>query len=145
MTNKHWILAALIVACAMAFANNAKAETAIWAGAWSAHPFSEGDYTSSHDLFAIEHEGFLGARYRNSYGREAYALGYGKTWRYGDLRLSGYVGATTGYTTCWGDDGGRSTVCPMAVGAAHYTRFRIQPGVLMFGEALAISIRFELK
>lgn len=144
MTNKYWLILALIAAALMVYANNAKAETAIWAGAWSAHPFSDEDYTSSHDLVAVEHKGILAARYRNSYGRESYALGYGRSVRYGDLRLSGYVGATTGYPKCYDDDGGRSTVCPMFVGAAHYTRWRVQPGVLVFGEAVALSFRVEL-
>ena len=122
----------------------AQAETAVWAGAWSAHPFSDDNYTSSHDLFAIESHGALAARYRNSYGREAYALALGKSWHYGDLRLSGYVGATTGYTKCWGHDDSSGNVCPMAVAAAHYTRYPVQPGVLLFGEALALTVRVGL-
>lgn len=139
----YWLMATFIL-LALVYAHQAKAETAIWAGAWSIHPFSDEDYTSSHDLVAVESHGFLAARYRNSYGRESYAAGIGKSWRYGDVRLSGYVGATTGYSECWGDDGGRSTICPMFVGAAHYTRYRVQPGVLIFGEAVAVSFRVEL-
>ena len=144
--NKYWPYWALVLFIAMAavWHANAKAETAIWAGAWSKHLITNDDYTSSHDLVAAEHKSVLAARYRNSYGRESYAIGYGANTSYGDLRLSGYIGATTGYTKCWGNDDSSGNVCPMFVGAAHYTRYSVQPGLLLFGEALALTVRFEL-
>lgn len=143
-TNKiYWLLSAFVILAAL-YSANAKAETAIWAGAWSKHVITDDDYTSSHDLVAVEHKSVLAARYRNSYGRESYAIGYGANTSYGDLRLSGYVGATTGYTKCWGNDDSSGNVCPMFVGAAHYTRYRVQPGLLLFGEALALTVRVEL-
>lgn len=134
----------VFIAMAAVWAQNARSETALLVGAWSMHPFSERDYTSSHDLYGIEHKNWMVARYRNSHGRESYAVGYGKAWQYGDVRLSGYVGATTGYTVCWRDDDSGNNLCPMAFGAMHYTRYRVQPGVILFGEALAVTVRVAL-
>lgn len=139
----YWILGAFVLVMAIA-SPYVKAETAVWAGAWSSHPFSDEEYTSSHDLIAVEHENWMAARFRNSHGRESYAVGYGRYWQHGDVRLAGYIGAVRGYTVCWNDDDSNTNVCPMAVGAAHYTKYRVQPGVILMGQAVALSFRVEL-
>ena len=140
----HWWALPAFVLLAALYSASAKSETAIWAGAWSSHPLSDEEYTSSHDLVAVEHENWMAARFRNSHGRESYDVGYGRSWQHGDVRLAGYIGVVRGYTVCWNDDDSNTNVCPMAVGAAHYTKYRVQPGVLLMGQAVALSFRVEL-
>lgn len=50
----------------------AHAETALHAGGWSYHIVTGNkvDYTSSHDLVAVEHKRVFAARFRNSFGKK---------------------------------------------------------------------------
>lgn len=146
MTNKTWIILALIAAILMAYCNNARAGIALHGGGWSYHVATghKQDYTSSHDLIGVEAGPAIVATFRNSYGRRSYLAGYGWSKQWGDWRGSVYVGAVHGYRSCYGDEGDKARVCPMAFPALHYTRYRVQPGVLLFGEALALTVRVDL-
>jgi len=36
-----------------------------------------------------------------------------------------------------------SVVCPAVFPSLYYTRYKVQPGVVVFGEAVAATVRFE--
>lgn len=139
-----WALLGVLTLCAAMYASNAKAETAVYLGAWSKHVVTNGNYNETHDLIAVEHDKILAARFVNSYSRETYALAYGWHKRWGDFRGSIYAGGMMGYRSCYGDDGDYAMLCPMVVPAVSYTKYRVQPTVLLLGEAVAISFRVEL-
>ena len=141
-----WFLLSFVLLCAALSVSNAEAEASIHLGGWSKHLVTgnDNDYTSSHDLFAVEVGPVLVARFRNSYGRESYAAGYGfsKTW--GDWEGSVYMGAVRGYRGYYGDTENNTKTLPMVLPSIRYTKFRVQPGLLLLGEALVFEIGIEL-
>jgi hypothetical protein len=124
----------------------AHAETALHAGGWSYHIVTGNkvDYTSSHDLVAVEHKRVFAARFRNSFGRESYALGRTWTWAKGNLEAKVVVGAVRGYRGWYGDYQDKTEILPIIVPMLSYTRHKVEPTVLLMGEAIAFSFRIEL-
>ena len=141
-----WLLISFVLFGAALYASNAQAETSIHAGALSYHVVTghKVDYNSNHKLLAVEHNGFLVGRFSNSYKRTTVIAAYGWSKQWGNWRGAVYVGATRGYRSCYGDDGDKAVVCPVAFPSLHYTAWRVQPGVLVLGEAVALTVRLAL-
>ena len=141
-----WFLISFVLFGAALYASNAQAETSIHAGALSYHVVTghKVDYNSNHKLLAVEHNGFLVGRFSNSYDRTTAIAAYGWSKQWGNWRGAVYVGAVRGYRSCYGDDGDKAVVCPVAFPSLHYTAWRVQPGVLVMGEAVALTVRIKL-
>ena len=141
-----WFLISFVLFGAALYASNAQAETSIHAGALSYHVVTghKVDYNSNHKLLAVEHNGFLVGRFSNSYKRTTVIAAYGWSKQWGNWRGAVYVGATRGYRSCYGDDGDKAIVCPVAFPSLHYTKYRVQTGVLVMGEAVALTVRVAL-
>ena len=137
------IAASLILALT---ATPSLAETSIHAGGFSYHVATghKVDYNSNHKLLAVEHNGLLVGRFSNSYNRTTAIAAYGWSKQWGNWRGAVYVGAMRGYRSCYGDDGDKAVVCPVAFPSLHYTAWRVQPGVLVLGEAVALTVRLAL-
>ena len=144
--NAAWLLLYFVILGAAQYASNAQAETSIHAGALSYHVVTghKVDYNSNHKLLAVEHNGFLVGRFSNSYKRTTVIAAYGWSKQWGNWRGAVYVGATRGYRSCYGDDGDKAIVCPVAFPSLHYTKYRVQTGVLVMGEAVALTVRVAL-
>ena len=142
--NALWLLLSFVLLCAALSASNAEAETKVYVGAWSIHLVTDGDYNESHDLLAIEHNGWIAGRFVNSYSRESWFAG--KTWEWGadNFRYGVMAGAVRGYTTCYGDDNSNTNICPLVTPFASYKIGRVEPTVLLLGEALAVSLKIRL-
>lgn len=141
-----WLLAAFVIGIAVAHCSNAKAETAVHLGGLSYHVATghKYSYNSNHQLTAIEYGSFMVGRFKNSYHRETQIAAYGWSKQWVDFRGSLHVGLTRGYRSCFGDEGDKARICPVAFPALYYTKYRMQPGVLLFGEAVALAVRIEL-
>lgn len=140
-----WLLMAFVIAVAVAYVQNAKAETYLYAGAWSDHPFSDHEYNEEHNLAAIEYKSVVAGYFRNSYGEDSFVTGCRFKRAWGDLEASLLVGATFGYRHCIKGMADRDRrVCPVAVPMVAYTKYRVQPGVMILGNAVAVTVRFEL-
>ena len=144
--NALWILLSFVILGAVMEASNAEAETSIHAGGLSYHVATghKADYNSNHKLLAVEHNGFLVGRFSNSYDRTTAIAAYGWSKQWGNWRGAVYVGLVRGYRSCFGDDGDKVVVCPVALPSLHYTKYRVQPGVLVMGEAIALTVRVAL-
>jgi len=142
--NAPWILLSFVIIGAALSISNAEAETKVYLGAWSTHLVTDGDFNESHDLVAVEHNGWIAGRFVNSYSRESWFAG--KTWEWGGHNFSYGVmaGAVRGYTTCYGDGDTSTNICPLVAPFASYKIGRVEPTVLLLGEALAISIKIRL-
>lgn len=143
MTNKITWTGALVLALILAYSNNAHSETALHVGGYSYHVATghKYDYNDWHQLVAVEYDSYIAGRFLNSYDRETFVVGYGWSKNWGDIKGSVYVGLTYGYRSCFGDDGTKGRFCPVAFPTLHYTKYDVQPGLLLFGEALAIEAR----
>ena len=144
--NAAWLLLSFVILGAALSISNAEAETSIHAGGLSYHVVTgrDVDYNSNHKLLAVEHNGFLVGRFSNSYDRTTAIAAYGWSKQWGNWRGAVYVGATRGYRSCYGDDGDKAIVCPVAFPSLHYTAWKVQPGVLVLGEAVALTVRVTL-
>lgn len=146
--NKDWPYWAMVVFVAMValwHANNAEAETALYAGAWSDHPFSNHEYNEDHRLIAFEHNQVFAGYFRNSYGEDSFATGYRFKRAYGDWEVGLLAGASYGYRSCikgWEDQPRR--YCPLIAPMVSYTKHRLQPTLVIMGPAVALSFRIEL-
>jgi len=144
--NAPWLLLSFVLLGAALYSGNAQAETSIHAGGLSYHVATghKADYNSNHKLLAVEHNGFLVGRFSNSYDRTTAIAAYGWSKQWGNWRGAVYVGAVRGYRSCFGDDGDKAVVCPVAFPSLHYTAWMVQPGVLVLGEAVALTVRVAL-
>lgn len=137
----------IICACDYASADN------LYVGAWSKHINPQNVTNESHDLIAYEHNGYIAGRMINSYGDETYLAGkefvsektnefLGKY----DLSAGLYLGATYGYLSCTPgqENATGKDVCPAAIPYISYTKYRIQPTVLIMGNAIAFSFKINL-
>lgn len=134
------IAAALLLASTQVMASDAYLHT----GAWSQH-FSGDAYNESHDLLAVEYSSYMAGYFENSYGEDSVFAAKRWSWEYGYWEASIIAGAVYGYRHClkgWTDRNRR--VCPLISPAITYTRYTVQPSVLLMGNAVALSIRTDL-
>lgn len=130
----------------------------LYTGAWSKHmggdTYMEGkrikEYNETHNLIGIEIDGYLVSSFYNSFYTQGYLVGK-KFYRdeiIKDFEFSIYVGATSGYAICMGEkEPGYeyNRWCPAVVPTIAYTRFKVEPVVLIIGNALALSVRWEFE
>ena len=147
MKQQHiwWALSAFVILAAL-YAPYAKSETAIHAGGYSYHVATghKYDYNDWHRLAAVEHGSYMAGYFRNSYDRDTFFVVHGWQKQWGHWRGSVHVGMTYGYRGCYGDFDTKGRYCPVAFPALHYTRYRVQPGLVLFGEAVAATVRVAL-
>ena len=138
---------ALLLAGLLLISHQAQAETHLHTGAWSHHVGSEYDYNETHNLLAVEHNGYLAGYFKNSQNDDSalVAARWRKAYPY-SLEASVLVGATYGYREdCVKPDTvGRKRVCPLAVPAITYTGSQPQPSVMIMGNAVTFSVRWKL-
>lgn len=140
-----WLLSAFVMFATLATCQPANAQTHLYAGAWSKHLLTDDDYNETHNLAAVEHKRAFSGYFKNSYDRDSFAVGYSAIeGRSGDFEAKLILGAVYGYTTCYGDDSGPKRVCPLAVPMVSYTKYRVQPTLMLMGEAVAFSVRVAL-
>jgi hypothetical protein len=140
----YWLAAAFILFAAI-YSHNANA-LSLHTGGYSYHVDTghKYDYTDWHRLAAVEYGSVMAGYFRNSYNRDSFVVGYGWSKQWGHWRGAVHVGAVYGYRSCYGDDGRSGRICPVAFPSLYWTRYRVQPGVILFGEALALTVRIEL-
>ena len=111
--------------------------------AWSKHLVTDG-LNERHDLIAIEHNNWIAGTFDNSYDRETWFAARKWSWKHGDLEAGVYAGAMRGYSTCFGDDGSGSNVCPMVAPYITWHAGPVSPQVFLLGEAIALTVRVAL-
>ena len=117
----------------------------VYVGAWS-HHFSEtpGLKNSNHNLIAYEHKGYIAGYLVNSFDDEVYIVGKRfELFEYGNFKSGIYLGATYGYYGCENQTD-HATTCFAAVPEISYTKYKIQPSILILGNAAAISFKIDI-
>ena len=126
------------------FMRETTADPSVYAGAWSKHISSDAP-NETHNLAALEYKGYLGGKFKNSYNDNTIfaAINYKKNFTK-NVEAGIVLGLNYGYRGCFPpDETGSKSVCPMAVPHVSYTKHVVQPTVLLFGDAIAGSIRIE--
>lgn len=137
---KRLLLATLLLAPTHALAEG----TYLHAGAWSQH--MDGDeLNESHSLVAVEVDSYMAGYFRNSYDEDSVFAAKRWAWNHGNWQASISVGAVYGYRSCLKgiDDNGRK-LCPLVSPSLTYTKYAVQPSLLVLGNAVALSIRTDL-
>lgn len=135
-----WVV--VLALCAVASKAGA---TTLYLGAWSKH-LDGGSYNETHDLVAVEHNRWIAGTLVNSYNDRTYIAGHGWDLAQGnDWRFRLYAGASYGYRSCEaGETGDSAKVCPLLVPELTYTKYRVKPAVMLFGGAVALSLKIAL-
>ncbi len=132
------------VALAIAAAPAVASDVYIHTGAWSQH-LSRDDYNESHRLAAVEYSSYMAGYFNNSYDEDSAFIAKRWSQDFGDWEASISLGAVYGYRSCikgWSEDDRR--ICPLISPSLTYTRYAVQPSLLLMGNALAISVRTGL-
>lgn len=136
------VLFVLFVACSF---TPARAESYVYVGGFS-HHFTDGDYNETHDYFGLRVNGYAAGTFNNSYNQRTFVLSkYFKALELHDFELGAQLGATYGYTKCYGHVPGESAkVCGLAIPEFTYKRFRWQPSVGVTHKVLTLTFRRPL-
>jgi hypothetical protein len=117
----------------------------VYLGAVSYHINDDRDLKSTHAMLACEKGGYIVGAMENSHEDPTALVGkkfniYSKG--YIDSRI--YVGATYGYYGCDNRDTGSSrSICPMIVPEISYTKYRVEPAIVLLGNALAVTVKYN--
>lgn len=137
-------LIAVILTLTCVFAN---ADT-LYTGAWSKHIDDDPLVNNNtHALIAYEHRNIVVGYYDNSYSEDTvFTLYQYNVATYGNIDLNVGVGISYGYSKCAysKSDNNPREVCLIAVPEIVYTKYKVQPAILLLGNAVAISIKWEL-
>lgn len=136
----------LIALALLSFNANANANAdgiELFAGAWSKHIHTQG-LNEEHDLLALRYNGYVGGNFTNSYDRETWFAGKTFNDSYGVLEYGIITGAMYGYTSCLGNEGKNSVVCPVVVPYITLQDQNLAPVVMLMGEAVTLSFKIKL-
>jgi hypothetical protein len=137
----------------------------VTAGGFSQHPFNSEDLNESHELLAVQVVQVEAGRFINSYRKESWYLAYEASRSRG--HWEGFIksGVVYGYVDCLEPGAalnktaptkritsiqeGRNDVdtsgawCPMVGAGVRYTRYFLEPELVLVGEAVALTVSAE--
>lgn len=113
-------------------------------GGWSKH-LVDGNFNETHHLIAIEHDNYIIGGFVNSFDDYTLLAGKKFSWQNENESLEwGFlVGITYGYSS---QDVSLSVngFMPVLVPYLSCTEYKVQPALLLLGNAVAITFRIEL-
>jgi len=149
MKKLAWLVLVVLGSCQPVAADG------IYTGMWSWHTpaykqeaASHGNVINgNHHLIAVETDGWILGEYENSFSVESqlfakrFPLLTASHWQ-----LSVIGGAVHGYYYCEGEawNNKEKKTCPAAIPELRYTRFKLQPAVMVFAGGVAVALRWEL-
>jgi len=141
-----------ILALLLILATNYATADGLYTGAWSYH-FHKDKWrevgwplNQTHNLIAYKKNKYLFGYYKNSFGddtimldREIYSS------QYHDVKFTLYAGVSYGYRFCALEeaDFSHQKACLHAVPEIRYTKYKLQPAILIMPCCLALSFRHE--
>lgn len=135
-----WYLLALIILTTYVVDSNA--EVRITGGGWSKHLSSDDATNESHDHWALQYNKIELGRFNNSHDDETWYVAYEWNWLLLD-NVQGFLksGVTYGYRGWYSDKGNRNWL-PMVAPGVRYTRYKVQPELTLFGDAVNFGVSF---
>jgi hypothetical protein len=144
---KNMILGLIFVSCL-----TGASEFSLTTGAWSYH-FNKDQYITNenNNLIAINYKNWTAGGFKNSYGIDTYfAAKKFSIASYGHLNFSALAGINYGYNNCQGvinvgiNEDQKKVICPVLSPAVTYTRYEIQPSVLLLSNnVLGAALTFN--
>jgi len=118
------------------------ADPAVVVGGWS-HHIDDQKYRSHHEMVAFMNDHYAFGRFTNSFNRPTTFAVYRWTENVNNLEAAINIGFVYGYRSCLGDEGNKAVVCPAIVPQVTYTRYSLQPTVLILGNAVVAAIKYQ--
>ncbi len=145
----------VVLVCAIGFSLGGKAKAdGVYFGGWSKH-FDEKKWekngwkvNSNQKFLALEFNGFIGGHYTNSFGDSTYlAAKYLPLYSGHNIAFGGYIGATHGYKFCSGDKSisTKSLTCFTAIPEIRFTKYDLQPSLLIMKNGVALSLKLSFE
>ena len=131
------------LAALLLFSFSAQADY-IYVGGWS-HHLTNGDYNEEHYFHAYQKDGWLVGGFVNSF--DDYTLIAGKSFIWTNEAESIEAGFVTGLSYGYKHEHVNLSVSgfiPVLVPYITYTEYKVQPSLLLLGNAVALTFRVEL-
>lgn len=125
----------------------------LYTGAWSYHYYkdvveSEGvQVNSNQNLLAYEYKTYMIGYFKNSlYHDSVIASKYFNFYKGHDVEVGIHAGINYGYRWCGNNktDNDDAVVCPHAMPTVKYTKYKLQPTILVFNNGAAISLFWKI-
>lgn len=123
----------------------------LYTGAWSYHAW-DAKYVSNyeHNLIAYEYKGIVLGEFKNSYDDDTILLvKQFEFYSENNVKFSIDVGITHGYKDCVHVEGpeenDKGVSCFAAAAELSYTKYKIQPTIMVLGNATVVTIKWEIK
>jgi hypothetical protein len=147
------MLVLLVICLGWSLSQPPKAD-GVYVGGWSKHFNAEKweergwKVNSNQNFLAVEVDGYIAGHYTNSFGDSTYlAAKYIPIYSGHDIAFGGYLGATHGYKFCDGEarmsDNDRT--CGAAIPEIRYTKYQLQPSLLIMKNGVALTFKWEFK
>ena len=142
-----------IIALLLILTANYSIADGLYTGAWSYHSDKEfmdrnkEPLTEDNELLAYEYKTFYAGHMINSRGHSTYLAGkFFKLYRGHDLSFGVIAGVSYGYRSCIGPENGKTKpiYCAIAIPEIRYTKYDLQPSILILSNGAAISLRWEI-
>lgn len=146
---------ALIVAPGLGLAE--EGDLSLYMGAITDHPFSDHEYVEDNRLIAVEYNSKFAGYFKNSYGEDAFAVGYRfKHQLLKHIEVSALVGMTYGYRDCFAgyrsyskhefmnyESRSNRKLCPAVSPMVSYTKYAIKPTLALLSSAVSLTARYD--
>jgi hypothetical protein len=104
---------------------------------------------ANHDLLMYEHNSYEIGTFKNSFGDRTYLVAKiitSENAKIGDIQIALHAGIVRGYHGCYEGKVYQTTVsnCFYAVAEAAYTKYDIQPALLLFPGGAAITFKYKI-
>lgn len=143
----------LLTALLLIIANNSIAD-GLYTGAWSHHFVKDEweakgwDMNENHKLIAYQYKKIITGHYYNSFGQSTVLLNVEiASYQFYDIKTTLYGGFTYGYSFCDGDKPKTYTdpkkACPDLMPEFKYTKYKLQPALLIIGFGVAGSLYWD--
>ncbi len=149
------LISSLIISVMSVVCVNVSADTSLYLGGWSVHTEKAHATNDKHAFFVLEHDGYLGGHFINSYNESTYIIA--KKFKIEmlssdtyNIRTSFGPAITEGYTVCpLGEKSeigtnGVSKICLNALVEMQYTKYRFVPTAIFIpqGIVFAVNVKF---
>lgn len=122
----------------------------LYLGGWSQHFNTKGDgsitLNESHNIVAVEYNNWLVGYFKNSYNDDSGVVARKYRIMSGNnLSFDVAIGTVYGYRTCERrstyPNGSSKKWCPAVVPEISYTKYRVQPSVMVMSSAVVVAIK----
>lgn len=131
------------VAVVLCLVSSISVKADVFLGGWS-HHLSTPDLNETHNLVAIEHNGWIGGYFKNSYNDDSGFAGKMLTVSESkNYEVGVALGVVYGYDKEDLDFMNVNGFMPMFIPYASWTTYTVQPTVMLLGEAVTLTFRID--